>query len=253
VMDRYDPLLAKLIVHGPDRSAALAALQRALAETRVLGVRTNLAYLRWLIDEPAMRDGELRTDTIDQLGLPASPAPDEEAWVVAAAGAASGGLLQGDVWGGGWRANAPPAVRLRHDTEERRVELGASAPDLDRVAVDSEARSLHVDVDGQSLEFAVADAPTVDEAVRHAATRAEGHAALLAPMPGRVVAVRAATGASVAAHAAVVVIEAMKMEHAVTTPIAGVVGNLAVREGDQVRRGDLLAEVLAAADLESPP
>ncbi len=253
VMDRYDPLLAKLIVHGPDRSAARAALQRALATTRVLGVRTNLAYLRWLIDEPAMRDGELRTDTIDQLGLPATPAPDDEAWALAAAGAASGGLLPGDVWGGGWRANAPPAVRLRQDTEERRVELGGFAPDLDRVAVDADARSVHVDVGGQSLDFAIADAPTVDEAVRHAATQAEGHAALIAPMPGRVVAVRAATGASVAAHAAVVVIEAMKMEHAVTTPIAGVVGNVAVREGDQVRRGDLLAEVLASADLESPP
>ena len=52
VLDRYDPLLAKLIVHGPDRSAALTALRRALAETTILGVRTNLGYLRWLIEEP---------------------------------------------------------------------------------------------------------------------------------------------------------------------------------------------------------
>ena len=89
-------------------------------------------------------------------------------------------------------------------------------------------------------------------AVRHAASHAEGHATLVAPMPGRVVAVRVAAAASVAAHATVVVIEAMKMEHAVTTPIAGVVGNLVVREGDQVQRGDLLAEVVARADLESP-
>ena len=253
VLDRYDPLLAKLIVHGSDRSAALTALRRALAETTILGVRTNLGYLRWLIDEPAMRDGEMRTDTIDRMAPPALPAPDDQAWSAAAAAAASGGLLAGDVWGGGWRANAPSAVRLRHEQEERRVELGATAPDLDRVAVDAQAGSVHVEVDGQSLEFAIAGAPTVDEAVRHAATHAEGHAALLAPMPGRVVAVRAAAGASVAAHATVVVIEAMKMEHAVTTPIAGVVGNLAVREGDQVQRGDLLAEVVGSADLESPP
>ena len=67
--------------------------------------------------------------------------------------------------------------------------------------------------------------------MRHAAAHAEGHAALIAPMPGRVVAVRAAAGASVAAHATVVVIEAMKMEHAVTTPIAGVVGNVAGARG----------------------
>jgi acetyl-CoA/propionyl-CoA carboxylase biotin carboxyl carrier protein len=253
VMDRYDPLLAKLIVHGSDRSAALTALRHALGETTILGVRTNLGYLRWLIDEPAMRDGEMRTDTIDRMAPPALPAPDDRAWSAAAAAAASGGLLAGDVWGGGWRANAPSAVRLRHEQEERRVELGGSAPDLDHVAVDAPARTVHVEVDGQSLEFAIAGAPTVDEAVRHAATHAEGHAALLAPMPGRVVAVRAAAGASVAAHTTVVVIEAMKMEHAVTTPIAGVVGNVVVREGDQVQRGDLLAEVVASADLESAP
>jgi biotin carboxyl carrier protein len=71
-------------------------------------------------------------------------------------------------------------------------------------------------------------------------------------MPGRVVAVRAAPGARVEAHATVVVVEAMKMEHAVATPIAGVIDSVAVREGDQVQRGDLLAEVLAHADLESP-
>ncbi|HEY8178901.1 MAG TPA: biotin carboxylase N-terminal domain-containing protein [Candidatus Limnocylindria bacterium] len=253
VTDRYDPLLAKVIVHGDDRSAALAAMRGALSEAMVLGVRTNLSYLRWLFEQPAMCDGEMRTDTIDRMPLPAPPAPDERDWAAAAAGAASGGLLPGDVWGGGWRANALPAVRLRHDQEERTVQLPGQGPDVDRVAVDTAARAVHVEVAGQSLEFAIAAAPTVDEAVRHAATHPEGHAALLAPMPGRVVAVRAVAGASVEAHATVVVIEAMKMEHAVTTPIAGVVGNLVVREGDQVQRGDLLAEVVASADLESPP
>jgi len=253
VTDRYDPLLAKLIVHAPDRSAALAAMGQALTETRVLGVRTNLAYLRWLLEQPAMRNGEMRTDTIDGLPLPDSPAPDDEDWAVAAAGAAAGGLLPSDVWGGGWRANARAAIRLRHEREERRVELGVAAAGPERVAVDTQAGAVHVDVGGQSLEFDVAEAPTVDEAVRHAAAHTDGHASLLAPMPGRVVALRAAAGASVDAHATVVVIEAMKMEHAVTTPIAGVIGKLAVQEGDQVQRGDLLAEVIGSPDLESPP
>jgi 3-methylcrotonyl-CoA carboxylase alpha subunit len=253
VSDRYDPLLAKLIVHAPDRGAALAAMAQALAETRVLGVRTNLAYLRSLLQQPAMRDGEMRTDTIDGLPPPDATEPDDADWTVAAAGASSGGLLPGDVWGGGWRANARAAVRLRHDEDERRVELGPVVADPERVAVDPQTGVVHVDVGGQSLEFAVAGAPTVDEAVRHAAAHTEGHASLLAPMPGRVVAVRASAGAVVEAHATVVVIEAMKMEHAVTTPIAGVVGNLAVHEGDQVQRGDLLAEVDASPDLESRP
>ena len=253
VLDRYDPLLAKLIAHGADRRAALADLRRALDETRVLGVRTNLSYLRWLFEQPVMRDGEIRTDTIDRMAPPESPAPDDIDWAAAAAAAAAAGLLSGDVWGGGWRANALPALRLRHDQAERRIELGAEVPDLGRVAVDPRARTVHVEVGGQSLEFGIAGAPTVDEAVRHAAAHAEGHAALLAPMPGRVLALRTAAGARVEAHETLIVIEAMKMEHAVTTPIAGVVGNLAVREGDQVQRGDLLAEVVASADLESPP
>ena len=253
VTDRYDPLLAKLIVHGPDRTAALAALQRALAQTRVLGVRTNLAYLRSLLEQRAMRDGEMRTDTIDRVALAPDSPPADEAWALAATGAAASGVLPGDVWGGGWRANAPAAVWLRHDEEERRVELPATPVDLDGVAVDPTARTVHLDVGGQSVAFALAAAPTVDEAVRHAASQVDGHAVLLAPMPGRVVAVRIAAGAAVETHATVVVIEAMKMEHAVTTPIAGRVAKLAVREGDQVQRGELLAEVIATADLESPP
>jgi biotin carboxyl carrier protein len=64
-------------------------------------------------------------------------------------------------------------------------------------------------------------------------------------MPGRVIAVRVAEGASVAAHQAIVVIEAMKMEHAVVTPLAGTVTRIPVRPGQQVQRGDLLAEVSA--------
>ena len=122
VSDRYDPMLAKLIAHGPTRDEALARLRGALDETLVLGVRTNLRFLRWLLDQPAMRDGEVRTDTIAGLELPEPPHRDDAAWRAAAAA-----LLARDraaaPWGGGWRASAPAAVRLRHGDEERRVEL----------------------------------------------------------------------------------------------------------------------------------
>lgn len=105
--------------------------------------------------------------------------------------------------------------------------------------------TLHLDVEGQSLEFRLAQSPTVEEAVRHAAVHGEGHALLTAPMPGRVIAVRAEEGASVSEHATVVVLEAMKMEHAVVAPIAGTLVRLPVREGQQVQRGDVLAEISA--------
>ena len=239
VSDRYDPLLAKLIAHAPSRGEALAKLRTALDETAVLGVRTNLRFLRWLLDTDVMRDGEVRTDTLALMDLPRAPEPGPDAW-----NAAASALLASHPagpWGGGWRGGAAAAVRLRFGDEERRVEVGAGDP----VAVAVELDTAHVDVEGQSLELSLAAPPSVEEAVRHAAAHAGGAATLVAPMPGRVIAVRVADGASVNAHQPIVVIEAMKMEHAVVTPLAGTVTRLAVVVGQQVQRGDLLAEVSA--------
>ena len=239
VSDRYDPLLAKLIAQGSTRSDALERLHVALDETLVLGVRTNLRFLRWLLDQPVMRDGELRIDTLAHLPMPAAPGLTELDWSAAATALVEAGAQ--DSWGGGWRAAAPAAVRMRHGDEERRVELGQPAG-TEVVVADGVA---YLDVEGQSLELSLAAPPSVEEAVRHAAAHAGGVAALTAPMPGRVIAVRAAKGASVQAHQPLVVIEAMKMEHAVVTPMAGTVTSVAVRVGQQVQRGDLLAEVSA--------
>jgi biotin carboxyl carrier protein len=148
-----------------------------------------------------------------------------------------------DPWGGGWRLNEAPRLRLRHGDEERSVAVGRG--DGPTAATDPDRRQAFVDVDGQSVEFAVAPAPDVDEAAREASAGGEGRATLTAPMPGRVIAVRVAEGASVAESEPVVVIEAMKMEHAVVSPLAGRVTRLVTREGAQVERGDLLAEVEA--------
>ena len=239
ISDRYDPLLAKLIAHGRTRDEALDRMRAALGETLVLGVRTNLRFLRWLLDQPVMRDGGVRTDTLAALSLPPPPQPDDIAWRAAASALIDAGPV--GPWGGGWRASAPSAVRMRFGDEERRVELGGTSGR--EIALD--AGTAYVDAGGQSLELALALPPSVDEAVRHAAAQAGGSAALIAPMPGRVIAVRAEEGASVLAHQPIIVIEAMKMEHAVVTPLAGTLTRLAVGVGQQVQRGDLLAEVSA--------
>jgi len=238
VTDRYDPLLAKVIVHAPTRAAAVRRLRDALAETRLLGVRTNLRFLRWLADQPAFTAGEMRTDTLTKLVLPGPVAPPEAAWQAAAAI-----LVREDVgpWGGAWRTNAPAAVRLVHGEETRTAEpADASAGGPARAR---HGDVVYVEVEGQSLEFGLARPPAIEEAVRHA--HGEGTAVLSAPMPGRVLAVRHGPGARVAAHEPVIVIDAMKMEHAVSSPLAGTVTTVHVREGDQVQRGDLLAEVSA--------
>jgi len=246
VSDRYDPLLAKLIAHGRTRDVALEALRRALDDTELLGVRTNIRFLRWLLDHPMVRNGEVRTDAIDSLLLPDPSPASDEAWASAAMGARRRGLLPRGTWGGGWRTNAPPIVRLQHGADERAVQLPSAGQGLAVPwAVDEERASVHVDVDGQSEEFRLTPAPTIEEAIRHAAAHGEGTAALVAPMPGRVIAVRAGEGDRVEAHAPLVVIEAMKMEHAVVSPLAGTVIRLAVAPGQQVQRGELLAEVSA--------
>ena len=242
VSDRYDPMIAKLIAHGTTRHDALERLRAALAETTILGVRTNLRFLRWLLDQPAMRDGEMRTDTIAGLKVPGPPKIEERHWQAAAAMTQPAAR---DPWSDGWRLNAAPVRRLRHGDQERSVRLdfttagGPAATDGDD--------TIHVDVDGQSLEFELASPPTVEEALRHAASASgEGASVLVAPMPGRIIAVRVAEGASVKAQQAVIVIEAMKMEHAVVAPTDGRLVHLAATEGQQVQRGDVLAEVTAS-------
>jgi 3-methylcrotonyl-CoA carboxylase alpha subunit len=248
VTDRYDPMLAKLIVHGATRDVALARLRAALDATTLLGVRTNLRFLRWLTAQPPMSAGEMHTDTIAALDLPSEPVPDARHWQAAARLLASGGAR--DPWSGGWRLNASPVVRVRRGDEARSVARPTTegqAPD--GVTAVRAGQVAHVDVDGQSLEFSVAPAPSVDEAVRHAAASSgTGASALVAPMPGRVIAVRATEGAAVQAHQAVVVIEAMKMEHAVLAPAEGTLASLHVREGQQVQRGDLIGEIRSMTD-----
>lgn len=247
VTDRYDPLLAKVIVRGPDRATALASLRRALDSTTVLGLRTNLRFLRWLLARPEMELGEMRTDTIGGLALLEPPAPADRHWLAAARllenGAGAG------PWGGGWRLNAPPTTRVRHDAEDRSVSVRypvAGGTDPGPAAV-RDGDAVHVDVDGQSLEFRLAPPPSVSDAARQAAGEdAGGASVLVAPMPGRVISVRVTPGTPVSAQQTVVVIEAMKMEHAVLATIDGIVAEVSVIEGQQVQRGDPVAEVRPA-------
>jgi excisionase family DNA binding protein len=243
VTDRYDPMIAKLIAHGADRAAALAALRAALEATTVLGVRTNLRFLRWLLGQPSVRGGAMRTDTIAGLDLPPPPSPTDADWRTAARLLATRSM---DPWSDGWRLNAARVARVRSDGDERTVPIAEPTADERQAHAVRVGDVVHVDVDGQSVDFGLAAPPTVEDAVRHAvAAGGEGASALRAPMPGRVIAVRAREGAAVRAHDPLVIIEAMKMEHAVVAPIDGTLARLSVTEGQQVERGALLGEVVA--------
>jgi acetyl-CoA/propionyl-CoA carboxylase biotin carboxyl carrier protein len=67
---RFDPMLAKVIAWGPDRPEAFERLARALDDTVVLGIVTNLRFLRWLVRQPVVLAGDARTDTLDRIWPP---------------------------------------------------------------------------------------------------------------------------------------------------------------------------------------
>jgi len=264
---RFDPMLAKVIAHGPDRAAALARLRSALDETVVLGLTTNLRFLRWLVRQPVVLDGQMRIDTLPRIWPPGdwdalSTIPDE-AWSAAgralAGQALAGWTLPGGGWLDGWRLNGPPRIRLATDDEERTVALQARAGDdhgggdaTDRGTAGAAppevvvAREVaYVDVAGRSVPIRLAPTPDVDRAARAAAGARDGGGPVdvPAPMPGSILTVHVSAGDHVDAGDQIATLEAMKMEHAVVAPIGGRVAELAARAGDQVSRGDVLAVV----------
>ena len=97
---RFDPMLAKIVAHGGDRAEAFARLTRALDDTVVLGVVTNLRFLRWLVRQPVVLAGDARTDTLDRIWPPDDWAErtslPEDAWRVAASMLAQAG--EADPW-----------------------------------------------------------------------------------------------------------------------------------------------------------
>jgi acetyl-CoA/propionyl-CoA carboxylase, biotin carboxylase, biotin carboxyl carrier protein len=236
---RFDPMLAKIVAHGPDRPTALARLTDALDRTLVLGLTTNLRFLRWLVRRSEVVDGEARIDTLDRIW------PDDQAdrrEIPDATWRAAARLLGG----GGWRLNARPTIRLAADGVARDVRVGptAVAPGVEAVIAGD---VVHVDIDGRSVAIRPAPPPDVDRAARAAAAHAhgDGSADVVAPMPGSVLAVHVAVGDTVTAGDPIVTLEAMKMEHIVAANGPGRVTELAVRPGDQVTRGGTLATIEA--------
>jgi acetyl-CoA/propionyl-CoA carboxylase biotin carboxyl carrier protein len=249
VGDRFDPMLAKLLARGATREAALDRLAAALDETVLLGLVTNLRFLRWLVRSPAVRAGQARIDTLDRTWPPDDwaerTALDDEAWATAARALAST-LDADDPWSGGWRLNARGRLRVRSDDgQDRMVALDPDADDPapTRSAATSGA-TVFVDVAGRSVGFGLAPPPELGRpAARGGGTEDGDTAELTAPMPGLVIAIHAAKGVLVGAGDPVVTIEAMKMEHVVAAPVAGEIADLSIDRGDQVARGQLLGRI----------
>ncbi len=243
VGSRFDPMLAKIVAHGATRLEALARLTAALDRTVVLGVVTNLRFLRWLVRQQVVRDGEARTNTLERIWPPedwaARAVVPWAAWATAAARLAR----DDDPWSGGWRLNGVPRVRIESDGVVRSVPIDRSVPQLSSAIAVADG-VVHVDLVGRSVAFRLAPAPDVDRAARAATTtRGGGSIDVVAPMPGSVLAVHAVAGEVVAAGDPVVTIEAMKMEHLVVAAADGRIGEITVAAADQVTRGQRLATI----------
>ncbi len=271
----YDPMLAKVIAHAADRPAALRALDRALSDTAVLGVATNVEFLRFLLADPDVVAGRLDTGLLDRRTADfaaAQPGDDELIAAAAFKWLRSWPVPAGNLWEvpSGWRIgqHAPTTVRLHAGERTDHVYLTGTPQSATAVVEDGEPRTLTasladdrlvVTLDGLRTDYLVAATDgqiwlagaghtAVIDAMREAPVRPDdehsGDAELVSPMPGSVVAVGVDDGAPVSAGAVVVAVEAMKMEHALTAPVAGVV-ELLVAVGDQVKVGQILARITA--------
>ena len=250
----YDPMIAKVIAFAEDRETALARLDDALTRTVVLGVETNIAFLRTLCHDARVVAGDLDTGLIETL-LPWEadrPSPVQLAAARDAVSVAMEPVRTSALWRElpGWRLGAVDAARepfiaLSDDDEEIPLEdAGDARPrGLVRAAVDADG-AVWVAEDGHTVRLRPLDRR--QRMRRRLAARAAGSTTTepegRAPMPGSVVAVLVADGDAVSAGDPLVAIEAMKMEHQVLAPQDGVV-HLLVAVGDQVRRDQPVARV----------
>ena len=266
VTRHYDPLLAKVIAFGGDRRIALGMLANALDETEILGVRTNMGFLRALVrkfNEQGTRiDTALVESVLPEL-VPESPPAPHEAYAVAAAAVASGARDRGDPWTGtgAWRIGEGSAttIVLREGAREQAVRLVGSGPYVyagHRVAARDEAHRWLV---GGSPASAAASDGTVWTSVggatweletgpRERQIEATAGAEVAAPMPGLVIAAQAVADRRVRRCDLLFVVEAMKMELRVEAPADGRVTRVLANVGQQVERGQRLAEFEADSD-----
>ncbi|MCR2811979.1 ATP-grasp domain-containing protein [Microbacterium sp. zg.Y1090] len=252
----YDPMIAKVIAVGADRAEALERLDAALAETVVLGVDTNIAFLRQLIALPAVQAGDLDTGIIDAMAAPGATVPGA---AVLAAGAAVLADAPSDAspWQrhDGWRLGGrrePASHSFETDAGTLVTAVASPLPPEATTARDGDG-DVWVHLAGETARLRPVSRRAASERRRAARGRTDAPAQphVRAPLPGTVIAVHTTPGAAVAAADRLVTIEAMKMEHTVIAPHDGV-AQILVTVGAQVRRDDVLAEVHPMTEEDTP-
>lgn len=268
----FDPMLAKVIVHAPTRREASLRLARVLETTRVQGVTTNRDFLACVLKTPGFLSGDTTTDFIERVDPPRVFVPSDSEIMEAAIAAAM--TAQEDrrskakmlkSMPSGWRNTVMPAetVSYSHGDDGLTIDyrsqrdgsfLVTSGDAAHRVRVQSrEGRRISIEIDGRHLSFTVTAQNShwlihgpggqieLIELPRFPERDIGGvHGGLVAPMPGKVIALYVSVGDHVEAGTLLLILEAMKMEHRITAPTDGTISELRVQEGDQVDNNELL-------------
>ncbi len=248
----YDPMIAKLTVHKDTREAALAAMRRALEGTDIIGCTTNVEFLGRLVAQEDFTEGRMDTGLIERALEALVAAPTEPRGLRALMAVAARD------WGEGFTLWQPLRQRVGLDGEGHWVQvLGGGRYLVDETTVEVLARdgvNWTVKLDGRVLKARVRRPGSavyvvingarfmaeVDDPLNRDTGAVAGAGALLSPMPGLVQAVLAAAGDTVESGAALLVMEAMKMEHTLRAPFDGVVGEVLTSVGAQVESGVVL-------------
>ncbi len=265
----YDSMVAKLIVHGQTRDEALALLDNALAQTRIVGLSTNVQFLRYVVRSPSFSCANLDTALIAREGAVLFQ-QEPLGLALAAAGAIAQSLLDDRALEGadpfsrrdGWRSHGLNERRFEFEFHGQHVAAsltylhdGALHLKLDEAAgplvFSQTARGIDVQFAGQRVTATVFARGEVDhiftargatqiiniDLLAHAGDGPAESGRLTAPMPGKVVSFAVKAGDPVNKGQALAVMEAMKMEHTIAAPADGVVQELLYAPGDQVAEG----------------
>ncbi len=281
VTPHYDPMVAKLIVHGRDRTDAIRRLMATLDDAPLLGLKHNARFLRDLVDHPRFRAGSMTTTLIDQWqadgdAILQAPVASDEAWLIA--GALFGARQQGQ--GTVLRADSVSAwdLPLRQDSVQRTLRVTAPNQSQDsgryRVALEPHAPPQTLSLLGQDTERGEArvEIDGVQRRVRAMWLNAEGREQLnlvidaavftftevsawpdagnaldpsraLAPVAGTVTQVLVQAGDAVTEGQPLLAIEAMKMEMWLNAQAPGVIKAVHAKAGDQVQAKALLIDI----------
>jgi 3-methylcrotonyl-CoA carboxylase alpha subunit len=254
----YDPMIAKLIVHGPDRDTALRQLARACAETEVAGTVTNLGFLGALARHEGFAAGNVDTGLIERdlnaLTYRATPAAE----TIALSALVAMGLDANPAPQTGFTlwAPVPQTITLLVEGEEVAVKVTTVSADCFEVGLGDATVAVRRSSGGLRLNDQAAPNyvkhgdritifadPVVEITIPDPLDRGGAEAAsdaILSPMPGLLRAMEVTAGQTVKAGDRLAVLEAMKMEHILRAPRDGVIATVGATAGSQVEAGALL-------------